>query len=83
MTPEFLITTIVLTATPGTGALFTIAAGLARGARAGVVAALGCTLGIVRTWSSRSAGRRCSSRPARWRSRCSPGSGWPTCSRPC
>lgn len=47
MTPEFLITTIVLTATPGTGALFTIAAGLARGARAGVVAALGCTLGIV------------------------------------
>lgn len=44
---EFWITSIVVTATPGTGALFTIAAGLARGARAGAVAAFGCTLGIV------------------------------------
>lgn len=44
---EFWVTSIVVTATPGTGALFTIAAGLARGARAGLVAALGCTLGIV------------------------------------
>ncbi len=34
-------------ATPGTGALFTVAAGLARGARASLVAALACTLGIV------------------------------------
>lgn len=37
----------MVTATPGTGALFTIAAGLARGTRAGLVAAVGCTLGIV------------------------------------
>lgn len=44
---EFWVTSIVVTATPGTGALFAIAAGLARGARAGLVAALGCTLGIV------------------------------------
>lgn len=47
MTLTFWITSIVITATPGTGALFTIAAGLRRGARAGVVAALGCTLGTL------------------------------------
>lgn len=47
MSSEFWLTSIVVTATPGTGALFTIAAALARGARAGLVAALGCTLGIV------------------------------------
>jgi threonine/homoserine/homoserine lactone efflux protein len=44
---EFLVTTLVVVATPGTGALYTIAAGLARGRRASVVAAVGCTLGIV------------------------------------
>jgi len=43
----FLLTTLVVAATPGTGALFTIAAGLARGARASLVAAVGCTLGVV------------------------------------
>lgn len=47
MDVEFWITSIVVTATPGTGAMFTIAAGLARGTRAGLIAALGCTLGIV------------------------------------
>ncbi|WP_251439430.1 MULTISPECIES: LysE family translocator [unclassified Microbacterium] len=47
MDASFLVTSIVITATPGTGALFTISAGLSRGARAGIVAALGCTLGIV------------------------------------
>ena len=41
------ITSLVVVATPGTGALFTIAAGIARGRRASVVAARGCTLGIV------------------------------------
>ncbi|MFD9883149.1 LysE family translocator [Streptomyces alboflavus] len=44
---EFLLTTIVLTVTPGTGVLFTIAAGLSRGTRAGLVAAVACTVGIV------------------------------------
>jgi threonine/homoserine/homoserine lactone efflux protein len=44
---EFLITTLIVVATPGTGVLYTLAAGLARGARASVVAAFGCTLGIV------------------------------------
>lgn len=47
MSVELLLTTLVVVATPGTGALFTIAAGLSRGARASVVAAVGCTLGIV------------------------------------
>jgi threonine/homoserine/homoserine lactone efflux protein len=44
---EFWVTTIVVTATPGTGVLFTLAAALSRGHRAGIVAALGCTLGVV------------------------------------
>ena len=47
MSPEFLLTTLVLVVTPGTGVLFTIAAGLARGARAGVLAAFACTLGTL------------------------------------
>ena len=47
MGPEFLLTALVIVASPGTGALFTIAAGLSRGTRASLVAALGCTLGIV------------------------------------
>ncbi|MEU1208848.1 LysE family translocator [Nocardia sp. NPDC005825] len=47
MSIEFLLTTLVIVATPGTGVLFTLAAGLARGVRASVVAAFGCTLGIV------------------------------------
>src|SRR5580698_9581514 len=32
---------------PGTGALITLSAGVSRGGRASVVAAFGCTLGIV------------------------------------
>jgi len=44
---EFWLTTLVVVATPGTGVLYTLAAGLARGARASVVAAFGCTLGVV------------------------------------
>ena len=47
MTTEFLLTTLVVVATPGTGVLYTLAAGMSRGARASVVAAVGCTLGIV------------------------------------
>ena len=41
------MTTLIIVATPGTGVLYTLAAGLSRGARASVVAAIGCTLGIV------------------------------------
>jgi threonine/homoserine/homoserine lactone efflux protein len=43
----FLLTTLVVVVTPGTGVLYTLSAGIARGARASVIAAVGCTLGIV------------------------------------
>lgn len=44
---DFLLTTLIVVASPGTGVIYTLAAGLGRGARASVVAAFGCTLGIV------------------------------------
>ena len=47
MTLAFLLTTLVVVATPGTGAVYTIGAGLARGSRASIIAAFGCTLGVV------------------------------------
>ena len=47
MTREFLITSLIVVASPGIGVLYTMAAGLSRGPRAGAVAAFGCTLGIV------------------------------------
>ena len=47
MSPEFLVTTLIIVATPGTGVIYTLAAGLSRGGRASVIAAVGCTLGIV------------------------------------
>ena len=47
MSLAFLLTTLVVVATPGTGAVYTIAAGLSRGAKAGIVAAIGCTLGVI------------------------------------
>lgn len=45
--PEFLITSLIVVASPGTGVLYTLGAGLGRGARASVIAAFGCTLGIL------------------------------------
>ncbi|MEV0483310.1 LysE family translocator [Streptomyces sp. NPDC050508] len=47
MSLAFLLTTLVVVATPGTGVIYTLAAGLSRGRRASVLAALACTLGIV------------------------------------
>ncbi|MFL4973642.1 MAG: LysE family translocator [Microvirga sp.] len=47
MSLEFLITSFIVVVSPGTGVLYTLAAGLSRGARASVVAAFGCTIGIV------------------------------------
>ena len=47
MSVAFLLTTLVVVATPGAGALFTIGAGIGRGRRASLVAAAGCTLGIM------------------------------------
>ncbi len=47
MSLEFLLTSLIIVASPGTGVVYTLAAGLSRGARASIVAAFGCTLGIV------------------------------------
>jgi threonine/homoserine/homoserine lactone efflux protein len=47
MSLDFLITSLIIVVSPGTGVLYTLAAGLSRGPRASVVAAFGCTLGIV------------------------------------
>jgi threonine/homoserine/homoserine lactone efflux protein len=47
MSLEFLLTSLIVVISPGTGVLYTLAAGLSRGSRASVVAAFGCTLGIV------------------------------------
>lgn len=47
MSLAFLLTTLVVVATPGTGAVYSIAVGLSRGTKAGIVAAFGCTLGVV------------------------------------
>ncbi|UXS00515.1 LysE family translocator [Agrobacterium tumefaciens] len=47
MTFEFLLTSLIVVASPGTGVVYTLAAGLSQGARASIVAALGCTLGIL------------------------------------
>jgi threonine/homoserine/homoserine lactone efflux protein len=47
MSLDFLVTSLIVIVSPGTGVLYTLAAGLSRGFRASVVAAFGCTLGIV------------------------------------
>lgn len=47
MSVEFMVTTLIVVLLPGTGVIYTLAAGLTWGARAAVLAALGCTLGIV------------------------------------
>lgn len=47
MSLQFLLTCFLVVASPGTGVLFTIAAGLSQGRRASLVAAFGCTLGII------------------------------------
>ena len=47
MSIGFLVTSLIIVVSPGTGVLYTLAAGLSRGSRASVVAAFGCTLGIL------------------------------------
>jgi threonine/homoserine/homoserine lactone efflux protein len=44
---SFLLTSLIVIVSPGTGVLYTLAAALTRGSRASVAAAFGCTLGIV------------------------------------
>jgi threonine/homoserine/homoserine lactone efflux protein len=47
MSPEFLLTSLIVVASPGTGAIYTLAAGLSQGRRAALLAALACTLGTL------------------------------------
>jgi threonine/homoserine/homoserine lactone efflux protein len=47
MTLSFLLTSLIVVASPGTGVLYTLAVALAQGFRAGIAAAFGCTLGIL------------------------------------
>lgn len=47
MSIAFLLTSLIVVASPGTGVLYTLAVALSRGGRASVAAAGGCTLGIV------------------------------------
>src|SRR6202162_505161 len=47
MSIDFLVTSLIVVVSSGTGVLYTLGAGLSRGSRASVVAAFGCTLGIV------------------------------------
>jgi threonine/homoserine/homoserine lactone efflux protein len=47
MSLAFLLTSLIVIVSPGTGVLYTLAAALRYGSRASVTAALGCTLGIV------------------------------------
>jgi threonine/homoserine/homoserine lactone efflux protein len=47
MSLDFLLVSLVVVASPGIGVLYTVSTALTRGSRAGVVAALGCTVGIV------------------------------------
>jgi len=47
MSLAFLLTSLIVVASPGTGVLYTLATALTRGSRASVAAAFGCTLGIL------------------------------------
>jgi threonine/homoserine/homoserine lactone efflux protein len=44
---DFLLTSLIVIVSPGTAVLYTLGTGLSRGARASIVAAFGCTVGIV------------------------------------
>lgn len=47
MSIEFFITSLIVVLVPGTGVIYTLAIGLGRGFWPSVIAAFGCTLGIV------------------------------------
>ena len=47
MSLAFLLTSLIVVVSPGTGVLYTLATALTRGSRAGIAAAFGCTLGIL------------------------------------
>lgn len=47
LAPDYLLTSLAVCVMPGTGVIYTLAHGLGRGSRASLIAAFGCTLGIV------------------------------------
>lgn len=47
ITPEFLLTALVVVLIPGTGVIYTLSVGLVHRTKYAVAAAIGCTLGIV------------------------------------
>ena len=47
MSLAFLLTSLIVVVSPGTGVLYTLAAALTKGSRASIAAAFGCTLGIL------------------------------------
>ncbi|MGJ4881523.1 LysE family translocator [Bradyrhizobium sp. HKCCYLRH1065] len=47
MSTAFLLTSLIVVASPGTGVLYTLAVALTKGSRMSVAAAFGCTLGII------------------------------------
>ncbi len=47
VSPEFLLTSLIVVLIPGTGVVYTVGMAMVQGRRAGLVASIGCTLGIV------------------------------------
>jgi threonine/homoserine/homoserine lactone efflux protein len=47
LTPDFLLTSLIVVLIPGTGVVYTVSTGLMLGRGASLFAALGCTLGIL------------------------------------
>lgn len=47
MSIAFLLTSLIVVVSPGTGVLYTLSVALTRGGRASIAAAFGCTLGII------------------------------------
>lgn len=47
LSPDFLLTSLVVVLIPGTGVIYTVTNGLFNGWRASIAAALGCTAGII------------------------------------
>ncbi|WP_169567251.1 LysE family translocator [Sneathiella limimaris] len=47
MSPEFLLTALIVVLAPGTGVIYTVAIGLSKGRSASIAAAFGCTMGII------------------------------------
>jgi threonine/homoserine/homoserine lactone efflux protein len=47
LSAEFLLTSLVVVVVPGTGVIYTVSTGLAHRWRASILAAVGCTMGII------------------------------------